>query len=127
MIDLPPFSPLRKAACEAPPVFRPARCRVALPACVLGLAVYLMPFGSFAQTSDELARVAVGDATEVPAWIANRARLHLVSAGGRQTLTSDIERDPYTKFEWDIRLGSVALPRGGRVTLELQFIDQGAG
>lgn len=98
-----------------------------LPAFALVLAAWIIPSAGFAQSAAELARVTVGEATEVPAWIANRESLHLVTAGGRQTLTADLERDPYTKFEWEIRLGSVALPRGGRVTLELQFFDQGAG
>ncbi len=94
---------------------------------LLGLVTCAIPPAGFGQAPSELARVTVGDATQVPAWIANREHLHMASAGGRRTLTADPDRDPYTKFEWDIRLGPVALPRGGRVTLELQFFDQGAG
>lgn len=97
------------------------------PILALGFVPSVISNAGFAQTATELARVSVGAAAEVPAWIADCEQLHVTSAGGWQTLTADLEHDPYTKFEWNLRLGLVTLPRGGRVTLELQFFDQGAG
>ena len=94
---------------------------------ILGFVAILLPTASFGETTTELAQVTVGDATAVPAWIGNREHLQVASVGGRQTLIADPEGDPYRKYEWDIRLGAVALPGNGRVTLELQFFDQGAG
>ena len=101
---------------------------VSLPAFVLVLAAWIIPSASFGQTCGRTC-AGGGRGCHRSAGVDRepRAVCTVVSAGGRQTLTSDPERDPYTKFEWDIRLGSVALPRGGRVTLELQFFDQGAG
>jgi hypothetical protein len=94
---------------------------------ILGLVTCIFPRSGFCETPSELAHVSVGDATEVPAWIADREHLHSVLAGGRRALTSDPDRDPYTRFELEIRLDDVSLTRGGRVVLELQFFDQGAG
>lgn len=54
--------------------------------------------------------------------------LRVTAAGGRPTLTAESEPGPRCWFEWEIQLGPVvALPRGGQVTLELEFFDQGAG
>ncbi len=125
--ELPSSTQVREVVFGGDPIYGWGRRLVSLRTLVLGLVTCVIPPASFGQASAELARVTVGDATEVPAWIANREHLHVASAGGRRTLTADPDRDPYTKFEWDMRLGPVALPRGGRVTLELQFFDQGAG
>lgn len=82
---------------------------------------------SAAQEAAELAGVNVGDANTVPAWVANPEHVHLVQAGGHATLTADLDQDPYKLFEWEIRLGQVTLPVGKRVTLEVRYVDQGAG
>jgi len=47
---------------------------------VLGLATRFVPLASFGQDSADLARVTVGDADEILAWIANRAHLPVASA-----------------------------------------------
>jgi hypothetical protein len=71
---------------------------------VLGMATVGIPIASIGEPETELARVSVGDAAEDPAWIADRQHLHVASAGGRQTVTADLELDLYTKFKWDIQI-----------------------
>lgn len=82
---------------------------------------------SLAKPTTQLVQVELNDSAVVPAWIANQDKVQVVAAGGRPSLTSETEHDPYTRFEMEILLSGVPLTPGGRVVLELQFFDQGAG
>ena len=82
---------------------------------------------SLAAVAPVLASVEVGEAVQIPDWILNPTQCRVGQEAGRACLEIDLDRDPYSKVEWNIRLGEFSLPRDETVTLEIQFFDQGAG
>lgn len=74
-----------------------------------------------------LAAAVVASDVGVPPWILNPASCHLTNRNGRACLEIEPDRDPYTKVEWEIGLKPQGAPVPPVVTLEVEFLDYGAG
>jgi hypothetical protein len=77
--------------------------------------------------AETLAVAAVAADGTLPAWILNPNACRAVNRDGRASLEIEADRDPYTKVEWQISLGPVSGTLPATVTLEVEFLDWGAG
>ena len=98
-------------------------------AVMLGFAVGLL--GGSAAWGDSpgapvLAGVEVG-AGGVPDWVISSDRCQRVERHARPCLRIEADQDPYSKVEWEIRLTSASTTVPAEATLEVEFIDDGAG
>ena len=74
-----------------------------------------------------LASVEVPAGRRIPEWIINPDPCRTEKLDGHACLAIAPDRDPYAKVEWEIRLTLLSDLVPTTVTLEIEFVDRGAG